>query len=83
LGTLGDFVEFTRQAHERGIRIIVDLVINHTSDQHPWFQAACKDENSKYRDYYIWSEEKPEDAEEGIVFPGFQLNVGRGLPLYP
>ncbi|HEY9711305.1 MAG TPA: alpha-amylase family glycosyl hydrolase, partial [Oculatellaceae cyanobacterium] len=38
LGTLGDFVEFARQAHERGIRIIVDLVINHTSDQHPWFQ---------------------------------------------
>ena len=72
LGTLGDFVEFTRQAQERGIRIIVDLVINHTSDQHPWFQAACKDENSKYRDYYIWSKEKPEDAEEGIVFPGFQ-----------
>ena len=72
LGTLGDFVEFSRQAHERGIRVIVDLVINHTSDQHPWFQAACKDENSKYRDYYVWSKEKPEDVEEGIVFPGFQ-----------
>lgn len=72
LGTLGDFVEFTRQAHERGIRVIVDLVVNHTSDQHPWFQAACKDRNSKYRNYYIWSEEKPEDAEEGIMFPGIQ-----------
>lgn len=75
LGTLGDFVEFTRQANERGIRVIVDLVINHTSDQHPWFQAACKDENSKYRDYYVWSKEKPEDAEEGIVFPGFQTST--------
>ncbi|NMG09725.1 alpha-amylase family protein [Brasilonema sp. UFV-L1] len=75
LGTLGDFVEFTRQAQERGIRIIVDLVINHTSDQHPWFQAACKDENSKYRNYYVWSKEKPEDIEEGIVFPGFQKST--------
>ena len=75
LGTLGDFVEFTRQAYERGIRIIVDLVINHTSDQHPWFQAACKDENSKYRNYYVWSKEKPEDIEEGIVFPGFQKST--------
>jgi maltose alpha-D-glucosyltransferase/alpha-amylase len=75
LGTLGDFVEFTRQAYERGIRIIVDLVINHTSDQHPWFQAACKDENSKYRNYYVWSKQKPEDIEEGIVFPGFQKST--------
>ncbi len=72
LGTLGDFVEFTRQANERGMRVIVDLVVNHTSDQHPWFQAACKDRNSKYRNYYVWSEEKPEDAEEGIMFPGIQ-----------
>lgn len=72
LGTLGDFVEFTRQAHERGLRIIVDLVVNHTSDQHPWFQAACQDKNSKYRNYYVWSEEKPENADEGVVFPGFQ-----------
>ncbi|MCA1992278.1 MAG: alpha-amylase family protein [Coleofasciculus sp. S288] len=75
LGTLGDFVEFTRQANDRGIRVIVDLVINHTSDQHPWFQAACKDENSKYRDYYVWSKEKPEDADEGIVFPGYQKST--------
>jgi len=72
LGTLGDFVEFTRQAHERGIRVIVDLVVNHTSDQHPWFQAACKDRNSKYWNYYVWSEEKPEDAAEGVMFPGIQ-----------
>src|SRR6059058_2921578 len=41
LGTLGDFVDFTHQASERGIRVIVDLVVNHTSNQHPWFQAAC------------------------------------------
>lgn len=72
LGTLGDFVEFTRQASHRGIRVIVDLVINHTSIEHPWFQAACKDKHSKYRDFYVWSQDKPKDAEDGIIFPGYQ-----------
>jgi maltose alpha-D-glucosyltransferase/alpha-amylase len=72
LGTLGDFVEFTRQAQHRGLRVIVDLVVNHTSTDHPWFQASCKDKNSKYRDYYVWAEEKPENAEEGVIFPGYQ-----------
>jgi maltose alpha-D-glucosyltransferase/alpha-amylase len=72
LGTLGDFVEFTQQAKERGIRILVDLVINHTSDQHPWFQTACQNKHSKYRDYYLWSKEKPQDITEGIMFPGIQ-----------
>ncbi|MGF1493804.1 MAG: alpha-amylase family protein [Microcoleaceae cyanobacterium] len=72
LGTLGDFVEFMRQAKNHGMRVIVDLVINHTSIEHPWFQAACKDKQSKYRNYYVWSEEKPTDAEEGIIFPGYQ-----------
>jgi maltose alpha-D-glucosyltransferase/alpha-amylase len=72
LGTLGDFVEFTRRAEERGIRILVDLVVNHTSDRHPWFQAACQDKNSKYRDYYLWSKEKPPDLTEGIIFAGIQ-----------
>lgn len=72
LGTLGDFVEMTRQANHRGIRVIVDLVINHTSVDHPWFQAACQDKHSKYRDFYVWSEEKPKDAKDGIIFPGYQ-----------
>lgn len=75
LGTLGDFVEFMRQASQRGIRVIVDLVINHTSTDHPWFQAACNDPSSKYRDYYVWSEEKPADADEGIIFPGHQESI--------
>ena len=72
LGHLGDFVEFTRRAEERGIRIIVDLVVNHTSDQHPWFQEAVKNRESKYWDYYLWSEKRPEDMDEGIIFPGLQ-----------
>jgi maltose alpha-D-glucosyltransferase / alpha-amylase len=72
LGSLGDFVEFARQAQERGIRIIVDLVVNHTSDQHPWFQTALKDNNSKYWNYYLWSQEEPDDIEEDVMFPGLQ-----------
>ena len=72
LGDLGDFVEFMHLAKERGLRVIVDLVVNHTSDQHPWFQQARSDPKSPYRDYYVWSKTKPEDAHEGMVFPGVQ-----------
>jgi maltose alpha-D-glucosyltransferase/alpha-amylase len=71
-GCLGDFVEFTHQAEQRGIRVIVDLVVNHTSNKHPWFQAARRDPSSKYFDYYVWSKRRPEDAESGVVFPGVQ-----------
>jgi len=72
LGTLGDFVRFTHAARDRGLRIIVDLVVNHTSIDHPWFQAARRDPASRYRDWYVWAKEKPANAEEGVVFPGVQ-----------
>ncbi|TFZ04792.1 alpha-amylase family protein [Ramlibacter rhizophilus] len=71
-GTLGDFVDFTHEAQQRGIRVMMDMVVNHTSDQHPWFQEARRDPASKYRDYYVWSDTKPRDAEDGIIFPGVQ-----------
>jgi maltose alpha-D-glucosyltransferase/alpha-amylase len=71
-GTLGHFVEFTNYAQQLGIRIIVDLVVNHTSVRHPWFQAARRDPRSPYRDYYIWSKRRPADHDSGIVFPGVQ-----------
>jgi maltose alpha-D-glucosyltransferase/alpha-amylase len=71
-GTLGDFVEFTHAAKQRGIRVLIDLVVNHTSDQHPWFQQARSDPNSHYRDWYVWSDTKPANADEGMVFPGVQ-----------
>lgn len=71
-GTLGDFVEFTHEAKQRGIRVIIDLVVNHTSDQHPWFKDARKSESSKYRDYYVWSMKRPKNHDEGMVFPGVQ-----------
>ena len=74
-GTLGDFVEFTHGAKQRGIRVIMDLVVNHTSDQHPWFQEARRDPDSKYRDWYVWSDKKPSHAKKGMVFPGVQKST--------
>lgn len=74
-GTLGDFVEFAHAAKQRGIRIIIDLVVNHTSDQHPWFKEARKDPTSKYRDWYIWSKKKPRNSDKGMVFPGVQKST--------
>lgn len=71
-GTGGDMVEFFNYAKALGIRIITDMVINHTSDQHVWFQDAIKSKNSKYRDYYVWSDERPDDWDKGMVFPGVQ-----------
>ena len=63
-GTLGDFVEFTHAAKQRGIRVIMDLVVNHTSDHHSWFQEARRDPSSKYRDWYVWAEKKPPNANK-------------------
>ena len=71
-GTLGDFVEFTQGCRQRGLRVLIDLVVNHTSDQHPWFQEARRDPKSKYRDWYVWSKKKPKNAASGVVFPGVQ-----------
>jgi maltose alpha-D-glucosyltransferase/alpha-amylase len=71
-GTLGDFVEFTHGCRQRGLRVLIDLVVNHTSDQHPWFQEARRDPKSKYRDWYVWSKKKPKNAASGVVFPGVQ-----------
>lgn len=71
-GTLGDFVEFTHACRQRGMRVIIDLVVNHTSDEHPWFQSARKDPASPYRDWYVWADRKPAHADQGVVFPGVQ-----------
>lgn len=67
-GTLEDFRAFVDAVHERGLRIITDLVMNHTSDQHAWFQAARQDKNSIYRDYYVWSDTGEEYADARIIF---------------
>jgi maltose alpha-D-glucosyltransferase/alpha-amylase len=75
LGTLGDFVEFTHEAQARGIRVIVDLVVNHTSDQHPWFQAARRDPDSPFREYYVWTDEPAQAPDKETFFPGEEEDV--------
>jgi len=75
LGTLGDFVEFVRTARDRGIRVISDLVVNHTSDQHPWFQQARSSRDNPYHDWYVWRDEPPPDAAKGIVFPDQETSL--------
>jgi maltose alpha-D-glucosyltransferase/alpha-amylase len=72
LGTLGDFAEFLQAANSRGIRVMIDLVVNHTSDEHPWFVSARSSPDSPYRDWYVWSETEPPDRKQGMVFPGEQ-----------
>jgi maltose alpha-D-glucosyltransferase / alpha-amylase len=71
-GTLGDFVEFMNHAEQLGMRIIVDLVVNHASNQHPWFQQARRDPKSPHRDWFVWSKKRPRDHAKGTVFPGVQ-----------
>ena len=67
-GTLDDLKALIEAAHQRGIRIIMDLVLNHTSDEHPWFQAARADGTSPYRDYYVWSDTDQKYQEARIIF---------------
>jgi len=67
-GTIYDFKSLISEVHHRGMRIIIDLVINHTSDQHPWFQAARADRESKYRDYYVWSDTDQKYQDARIIF---------------
>lgn len=70
-GTMADFDELLAQAHQRGIRIIMDIVVNHTSTEHQWFQSAMGDKNSPYRDYYIWK-----DPVDGGVPNNWQSKFG-------
>ncbi len=73
-GSLGDLVELVRVARERGIRVIADLVINHTSIDHPWFQKARRG-HPLFRDFYVWADEKPPNADAGVIFPGKQEGI--------
>ena len=67
-GTMEDFRELVRQAHCRGIRIIIDLVLNHTSDAHPWFQASRSDPDGPYGDFYVWADDDSGYADARIIF---------------
>ncbi len=70
LGDLGHFAQLIDAAEEIGIRIIIDLAVNHTSREHNWFQQAIKSKDSKYRDFYIWVDEIPNNEEDGIQGKG-------------
>lgn len=67
-GTLPDFQELVSQAHARGIRVITDLVMNHTSDQHPWFQASRAEPEGPYGDFYVWSDSDEAYSDARIIF---------------
>src|SRR5512142_937742 len=71
---LGDDVEMIRTADNLGIRVLVDLVMSHTSNQHPWFQQSRHDHGSRYRDYYRWSDAKQAEPSE-VAFPGEQTST--------
>lgn len=67
-GTVEDFTQMVAAAHERGIRIVIDMVLNHTSDAHPWFQASRRDPDGPYGDFYVWSDTDSRYADARIIF---------------
>jgi maltose alpha-D-glucosyltransferase/alpha-amylase len=72
-GTLRDFKAFLREVHRRGLRVITELVLNHTSHQHPWFQRARRAKpGSCWRDFYVWSETPEKYQEARIIFQDFE-----------
>jgi maltose alpha-D-glucosyltransferase / alpha-amylase len=74
-GTMGDFKRFMREAHGRGLRVITELVINHTSDQHPWFQKARNAKpGSAARDFYVWTDDPNKYREARIIFKDFETS---------
>ncbi len=74
-GSGGDFVEFMNQANKRGISVIIDLVVNHTSDEHRWFQIGRAHKETKYYNYFVWAKKRPKDWDKGMVFPGVQKST--------
>jgi maltose alpha-D-glucosyltransferase/alpha-amylase len=75
LGTMQDFMKFMQRAKELKLRVIMDLVVNHTSDQHPWFKEARSSPQSPFRQWYVWSKERPSNYNKGMVFPGVQPDI--------
>ncbi len=69
LGDVGDLVELIRTANDRGIRVIADLVVNHTSDRHPWFTASRSSTDGPYRDFYVWRADEPPPTKDEVIFP--------------
>jgi maltose alpha-D-glucosyltransferase/alpha-amylase len=72
LGTMANFDAFVSAAKKHNIKIIMDMVLNHTSIEHPWYKMARSDSSGKFHQRYVWSKEKPVDFDKGMVFEGFQ-----------
>jgi len=79
-GTVEDFQKFLDAAHARDLRVITDLVMNHTSDQHPWFQASRSDPASPYGDYYVWNASDRRYADARVIFVDTENPTGRSIP---
>ena len=77
-GEMGDFETLLHEAGERGIRVMLDLVVNHTSDQHPWFASARSDPDSPFRDWYVWSETEPRTGSREWCSPVWRTRSGTG-----
>jgi glycosidase len=75
LGSAGDFVEVVRTARDRGMRVNIDLVVNHTSDRHPWFRSARSSRTSPFRDFYVWRADAPPDTSKDVVFPDQEHSI--------
>lgn len=75
LGTLRDFEAFMAEAKKLGLKVIMDLVVNHTSDEHPWFRAARQSDTSYYHSWYVWNDDRPKNYDKGMVFPGVQETI--------
>ncbi|EON22523.1 trehalose synthase [Nocardioides sp. CF8] len=69
LGSAGDLVELVRTCHSRGIRVVADFVMNHTSERHPWWKQALRGEDDPRRDWYVWRSSTPPDTSKQVVFP--------------
>jgi maltose alpha-D-glucosyltransferase/alpha-amylase len=73
-GTLQDFKLFVKEAHRRNLRVVTELVLNHVSDQHPWFQRARRDRTGKWRNYFVWSDTPDRYADARIIFSDFETS---------
>jgi maltose alpha-D-glucosyltransferase / alpha-amylase len=74
-GTLRDFQKFLKQAHHRGIRVVTEVVLNHTSDQHPWFQRSRRAApGTRWRDFYVWSDSADKYLDARIIFKDFETS---------
>ena len=74
LGSLGDFRDFVEAAHERGIRVIADFLVNHTSSEHPWFQEARRSADDPKRDWYVWSDDPTRYSDARVIFVDTELS---------